>query len=238
MSNGVFISGTDTEIGKTFVSCALVRGLRALQGNAVGMKPVASGSVQTTAGLRNPDAEALIAASGFTGEYSDVNPFAFVDPIAPHLAAHDTVTNISIERICAAQSRLAEGNRFVVVEGVGGWLAPLGDTLMQADVVHALDVPVILVVGMRLGCINHALLTARAIAEDGCQLIGWIANRMDPSMLRFDDNVESIRQRIQAPLLGTMEYAEHPQVPIHCRDLDPAIGMLMDRASQPHRLEQ
>ncbi|MEZ5461236.1 dethiobiotin synthase [Dokdonella sp.] len=226
MSRGVFVTGTDTEIGKTHVSCTLLRGLIANDVAAVGMKPVASGARQTATGLRNEDAEALIAAAGFGGAYADVNPYVFADPIAPHLAARENAACISIAQIRAAHARLATGNRFVVVEGVGGWLAPLGDDLMQSDLVRSLDVPVILVVGMRLGCINHAVLTARAIAEDGCRLMGWIANRMDPDMLRFEANIESIRQRIHAPLLGTMDHAEDPAASIRPHALEAAVRML------------
>lgn len=235
MSAGIFISGTDTGIGKTRVSCALVRSLCADGVVAVGMKPVASGARHSASGLRNDDAEALIAASGFTGDYADINPHVFADPIAPHLAARDDATSISIEHIRAAHMRLAATHRFVVVEGVGGWLAPLGDKLMQADLVKALGIPAILVVGMRLGCINHSLLTARAMAADGCRLIGWIANRIDPGMLRFEDNVESIRQRIQAPLLGIMEYAVDDHASINQTGLDSAVSTLKDQARQSHQ---
>lgn len=237
MSKGVFISGTDTGIGKTQVSCSLVRSLRTRRFAAVGMKPVASGARLTAAGLRNEDAEALIAASGFGGDYADINPHVFADPIAPHLAAREHSTSVSIECIRAAHARLARDNSFVVVEGVGGWLAPLGEELMQADIVRALDLPVILVVGMRLGCINHALLTARSIAADGCQLIGWIANHIDPCMLRLEENVDSIRQRIQAPLLGIMEYVTEPGASGPSDKLDAAVEMLMDQNHPTHETE-
>lgn len=232
MSTGVFVTGTDTGIGKTQVSCTLLRGLRSRQVNALGMKPVASGSRPTALGLRNDDAEALMDASGYLGDYGDVNPYDFGDPIAPHLAAHDCSTDISLERIGAAHARLAAGGHTVVVEGVGGWLAPLGARLMQADLVRALELPVILVVGMRLGCINHALLTARAIAADGCRLLGWIANRIDPDMLRFEDNVESIRQRIQVPLLGIVDHAGHSRANFPRPDPDLADAVLAELGRQ------
>lgn len=231
MNSGVFVSGTDTGIGKTHVSCALVGCLRAHGIAALGMKPVASGSRQTAAGLRNEDAEALIAAAGFSGDYGDINPHAFADAIAPHLAARDNATSISIERIRAAYLRLAVGNRFVVVEGVGGWLVPLGDQLMQADIVHALQLPVLLVVGLRLGCINHALLSARAIEADGCRLVGWIGNRIDPAMQRVGDNIETLKARIQAPLLAIVEHAGQPDSANDNDPLDSAVRALLADAS-------
>ncbi|MGB0134928.1 MAG: dethiobiotin synthase [Dokdonella sp.] len=237
MSTGFFVSGTDTGIGKTRVGCALIRAMRARQIPIVGMKPVASGAYSTSNGLRNEDAEALIAACGYSGDYTDINPHVFAEPIAPHLAVLESSMSISTARIRAAHSRLAMGNRLVLVEGVGGWLAPLGDSLMQSDIVRALDLQVILVVGMRLGCINHALLTSRAIEADGCRLIGWIANRIDPDMLRFEDNRRSIQQRIQAPLLGTVEYAEDPQASNHAGSLDTAIEILTSQARQIHQQE-
>ena len=231
MSSGVFVSGTDTGIGKTHVSCALLRCLRARGVAAVGMKPVASGSRETAAGQRNEDAEALIAAGGFTGDYADINPYVFADPIAPHLAAGDSATGISIERIRAAHARLGAGNDFVVAEGVGGWLAPLGDELMQADVVRGLDLPVLLVVGLRLGCINHALLSARAIEADGCRLLGWVGNRVDPAMLRVEDNIKTLRQRIHAPLLGIVDHASNPRVDQAQIELADAVRILLADAS-------
>lgn len=204
--DGVFVTGTDTGIGKTHVSAALVRTLRRGGIAAIGMKPVASGCESTSSGLRNGDALALIEAAGVELRYEDVNPFAFADPIAPHLAADDKGEVIDPDRIIEACMRLQRDAEFVIVEGVGGWLAPLGDSLMQADLAHALNMPVLLVVGLRLGCLNHALLTARAIAADGCQLIGWIGNHIEPQMQRVEDNIATLKQRIQAPLLGIVEH--------------------------------
>lgn len=205
--NGVFIAGTDTGIGKTYASCAMLGALRARDLRAVGMKPVASGCHETPAGLRNEDAEALIATSDPAPAYADCNPFAFAAPIAPHLAARDHGVEIDLARVREAYARLARTADRIVVEGVGGWMVPLSETLMQADLVRALDVPVILVVGLRLGCLNHALLSVRAIAGDGCRLIGWIANRIDPAMDRAEDNLATLRARIDAPLLGVLDHA-------------------------------
>ena len=206
-ARGIFVTGTDTGIGKTTASCALLAALRARSLRARGMKPVASGCIATPAGLRNEDAEALIATSDPAPAYADCNPFAFAEPIAPHIAARASGIEIRLDPIRAAYARLASGVDRVVVEGVGGWMVPLSETLMQADLVRALDMPVILVVGLRLGCINHALLSVRAIRDDGCILAGWIANRIDPKMACADANLATLRERIAAPLLGVLDHA-------------------------------
>jgi dethiobiotin synthetase len=222
---GAYITGTDTGIGKTRVSCALLRALRMAGVDAVGMKPVASGCERVGSALRNADARDLIAAGTLRVEYDDVNPYAFADPIAPHLAAADAGVRIDPRRIREAFERLRQSTRFVVVEGVGGWLAPLGDALMQADIVRALDLPVVLVVGLRLGCLNHALLSARAIDADGCRLAGWIGNGIDAGMLRVEDNIATLKARIQAPLLGIVQHGLPPSV--EAGRLDGAIRPLM-----------
>jgi dethiobiotin synthetase len=203
---GVFITGTDTGIGKTLVSATLLAALNANGCRAVGMKPVASGCVQTPLGLRNDDAETLIAHSVGTPDYALVNPYALHDPIAPHLAAADASIEIQIEPILAAFTALPTNVDCVVVEGVGGWCVPFSASRMQADLVRALKLPVILVVGLRLGCLNHALLSARAIIADGCNLIGWIGNRIDPDMARVEDNIATLRARLPAPCLGVLPF--------------------------------
>ena len=206
-ARGVFVTGTDTGIGKTYASCALLAALRARGLRAVGMKPVASGCRATSQGLRNEDADALIAASDPAPAYADCNPFAFAEPIAPHIAARESAIEIRLDPIRSAYARLAVGVDRIVVEGVGGWMVPFSETLMQADLVRALDLPVILVVGLRLGCVNHALLSVRAIRDDGCTLAGWIANRIDPTMACADANLGTLRDRIGAPLLGVLDHA-------------------------------
>jgi dethiobiotin synthetase len=203
---GIFVTGTDTGVGKTRASVALLRAHRSRGRRASGMKPVASGCVETAKGLRNADAEALIAASDPAPAYALCNPFAFEPPIAPHLAAREANVAISLAPIDAAFRRIAAHADRIVVEGAGGWAVPWSDSLMQADLVRALALPVVLVVGLRLGCINHALLTARAIEADGCVLAGWIANRIDPAMAFADENVATLRSRIAAPLLGELAF--------------------------------
>lgn len=206
MTRGVFITGTDTDAGKTHASVALLRTLREHRLRAVGMKPVASGCVRGVQGLRSSDAEQLIAASAPRPPYVDCNPFAFEPPIAPHIAAREAGIAIDLDAIAAAYARLARGADRVVVEGVGGWAVPYSATTMQVDLVRRLQLPVILVVGLRVGCISHALLGVRAIVDDGCALAGWIANRIDPAMTHVDDNIACLRARIDAPHLGTLPY--------------------------------
>jgi len=204
MSRGVFVAGTDTGIGKSVASAALLAALNAGGHRAVGMKPVASGCMPAAAGLRNDDAMLLIAHSAGSPDYALVNPYALPEPVAPHLAAHSAGSEIRLGPIVDAFAALCTSSDLVVVEGVGGWAVPLSPALMQADLVRALDLPVVLVVGLRLGCINHALLSARAIAADGCRLLGWIGNRIDPAMARADDNVATLRERLPAPCLGVL----------------------------------
>lgn len=212
-AQGVFVTGTDTGIGKTFASCALLGALRARGIDAVGMKPVASGCRETPHGLRNDDAEALIAAAGVDLAYADANPCALAEPVSPHIAAAAAGQPIALEPIHAAWRRLRARAGYVVVEGVGGWAAPLGEGIDQAAIVHALDLPVVLVVGLRLGCLSHALLSARAIVADGCRLAGWIGNRIDPPMLRAAENLATLRERLPAPLLGVLEHAGDGDAP-------------------------
>ncbi|MGN6521490.1 MAG: dethiobiotin synthase [Dokdonella sp.] len=202
----LFVTGTDTGIGKTRASVALLHALRARGLHASGMKPVASGCEAAREGLRNEDALALIAASDPAPDYARCNPFAFEPPIAPHIAARAAGREIVLAPIRAAADALRARCDRLVVEGVGGWMAPLSDQLMQADLVRALELDVVLVVGLRLGCLNHALLSARAIGADGCRLAGWIANRIDPAMAVADDNIATLRARIEAPLLGVLEH--------------------------------
>ncbi|MEO7917100.1 MAG: dethiobiotin synthase [Dokdonella sp.] len=204
----VFVTGTDTGIGKTRVSVALLRALVESGVNAVGMKPVASGCEQTCDGLRNDDALALLAAGHAPMAYDDINPFAMPEPIAPHAAALLAGATITLAPIESAYQHLLGQSDCVVVEGVGGWSVPLSESLMQAAIPQRLKLPVILVVGLRLGCINHALLTARAIIADGCELLGWIGNRIDPAMAAEDQSVAMLDRLIPAPRLALLGHAE------------------------------
>lgn len=201
-----FLTGTDTEIGKTFVACALIHAARAAGYSAVGMKPVAAGAETVNGERINEDAARLRAAGSFDPGLELLNPWCLASPVAPHIAAAEEGVVIEPERIVSAFEQLRSRAGVVIVEGVGGFRVPLGDRYDTADLAVDLGLPLILVVGMRLGCINHALLTVEAIASRGLQLAGWIANRVDPAMLRFDENVAALQARIAAPLLGTIPH--------------------------------
>lgn len=198
MSRTLFITGTDTDAGKTWVACALLRRLRE-QGLAVrGYKPVASGCQATAEGWRSADALALIEAGSSRDAYQDHNPYAFGPAIAPHLAAAEAGLEIEPARLAAAHARLAEGQDWVIAEGAGGWLTPLGAELSLGDWVAEQGWPVLLVVELRLGCLNHALLSAEAIRRR-TRLAGWVANVRDPGMDRLEANLDSLAARLGAP---------------------------------------
>jgi dethiobiotin synthetase len=206
MTRGVYITGTDTGIGKTTVSCALLRALRARGMRAVGMKPVASGCERTSDGWRNDDALRLLAASDPQADYALVNPYALPDPTAPELAARDVDVVIERDPLRAAFDALAASSDVVVVEGVGGWAAPLSERLDQAELARTFGLPVLLVVGLRLGCINHARLTVSAIRADGLHLLGWIGNAVDEEFHRSDETIAILDRVIDAPRLGLLPH--------------------------------
>lgn len=204
MQAAFFVTGTDTEVGKTHVTCALLRATRHLGLTALGMKPIAAG-VESDG--RNGDVVQLQAASSVAAPLKWVNPFLYESAIAPHIAAHETGRPIDIATIQRAFQRLQSLAEVIWVEGVGGFRVPLDDRHDTADLAQALGLPVILVVGMRLGCLNHALLTAEAIAQRNLRLAGWVANPVDPRMSRFAANLESLQARLDAPLLGVTPYS-------------------------------
>ncbi len=202
-----YITGTDTEIGKTFVTAALLREQREAGQRIIGMKPVASGCIKTAAGWQSEDALAHMAADG-VGDiaYADRNPYALPLPVAPEIAAREAGIEIELPRIVAAWQRLQAQREIdgVLVEGVGGWAAPLSETLEQAHLVRALGIPVLLVVGLRLGCVHQARVTQRAIIADGCELAGWLANPADPAMDCMADNIAILTRVLGAPPLRVM----------------------------------
>lgn len=208
MKGAVFIAGTDTGIGKTWVASGLVGALAAAGVRVAGMKPVASGCVVTPEGLRNDDALALQAASHPWPAYDDVNPVALADAVAPHVAARRSGVEIDMSALRAAFDRLGSSHDLVVVEGVGGWLVPLGPGLQASDIPRQWQLPVILVVGLRLGCISHAQLSARAIVADACELVGWIGNQVDPAMDALDDNIATLSHVLPAPCLGILGHGQ------------------------------
>lgn len=202
------VTGTDTGVGKTVVTAALLQALRACGVQAVGMKPVASGCTLTDLGWRNDDALALQAASAGRPDYALVNPFALPEATAPQLAARRAGIEVGLPPLVNAYTQLSRQADTVVVEGVGGWLAPLADTLDHSDLARALAIDsVLLVVGMRLGCINHARLSARAIAADGFRLLGWVANTTEPGDDGGDDYFQAVQSALPAPCLGRLPHA-------------------------------
>lgn len=201
MAKTIFVTGTDTEIGKTYVACRLLQALAGEGLHCAGMKPVAAGGVRTAEGLRNEDAQALQAAANVQADYGTINPYVFAEPVAPHIAAADAGVSIEYEQILDAHRKLAALADVVVVEGAGGWQVPLGEEASLADLVTRAGWPVLLVVGMRLGCLNHAQLTAQSIQSSN-RLVGWIANCLPPSQPRLEDNIDALERRLPAPLLG------------------------------------
>lgn len=205
-AHSLFITGTDTGVGKTLVAGELIAGLVRQGKKVVGMKPVASGSRMTAEGLRNDDALNLIAHSNVSAPYSLINPYCFEPAIAPHIAAAEARVHIDLSILQAAHAQLAERSDQVIVEGAGGWLTPLNGRETLADFARIIRAEVVLVVGLRLGCINHALLTAQTIAASGLKLTGWIANTIEPDMPRLAENIRALEERLPAPRLSTIAY--------------------------------
>ena len=205
-----FVVGTDTGVGKTHATCALLHALARRHARVVGMKPVAAGGVDTPDGFASEDTLAHRAASTLRVPPELDNPILLPEPLSPHLAAAHAGATIALPRILAAFHTLRARADAVVVEGAGGFLVPLSETETGADLAVALGLPVVLVVGMRLGCLNHALLTAEAIRARGLELAGWIANRIDPDFLCPDENLDYLRSHLGAPLWADLPYAAAP----------------------------
>ncbi|MBD8624149.1 dethiobiotin synthase [Pseudomonas sp. CFBP 13727] len=202
-----FIAGTDTDIGKTTIAAGLLHAAMLRGLSTLGAKPVASGCDVTPKGLRNSDALALMAQSSISLEYAQVNPVAFEPAIAPHIAAREAGVALTVGSLLAPMRHvLAQQADFTLIEGAGGWRVPLSDQANLSDLAIALKLPVILVVGVRLGAISHALLSAEAIARDGLQLAGWVANIIEPKTSRLEDNLATLAERMPAPCLGRVPY--------------------------------
>ena len=215
-----FITGTDTDAGKTLVATGLLAAARARGLSTAGLKPVAAGCEATEQGLRNSDALLLQAQTSIDLYYEQINPVALASPIAPHIAAQQEKRNLSADRLagfCRSSLRLAD---FTLVEGAGGWRVPLNPSETLADLARVLQLPVILVVGMRLGCINHALLTAEAIRNDGLQLAGWVANLRDADMPVLQENIDTLKARLPAPCLGVVPVLQNPSAELAAEHLD------------------
>jgi dethiobiotin synthetase len=218
-----FITGTDTGVGKTLISCALLHAFAAQGKKVAGMKPVAAGCDED--GL-NDDVKKLRAATNIFASLGQINPYSFLRPVAPHIAAQHAGVSINLDRIFESYKELASQAEVVIVEGVGGFQVPLNDKQDSTDLAIALGLPVILVVGIRLGCINHALLTARAINDCGLKLGGWIANILDANMDALNENIQTLQQILKAPLLATVAYQTSPDAAAISAQL--AINLLID----------
>ncbi|MBY5991056.1 dethiobiotin synthase [Ferrimonas balearica] len=204
-----FVTGTDTEVGKTRVTAGLLSAARREGIQTLGLKPIAAGCDTTPEGLRNDDALALMAASSVSLPYEAINPIALAPPIAPHIAAAQAGQTITAARLSEALPRAAMASAdLCLVEGAGGWRLPIGQGATLPQWVQAEGWPVILVVGMKLGCLNHALLSAEAVRADGLKLAGWVANRVDPAMRHYDENLATLAEMLAAPLLAEVPYLE------------------------------
>ncbi len=207
MARSYFITGTDTDVGKTFAAAALLQAAQQQGKRCFGLKPVAAGSQETALGVGNLDALQLMQHSSVKLSYPQVNPVLLAEPIAPHIAAQREGKNLRVSRLAGyCRGALMTPADLVLVEGAGGWRVPLNHNETLADLAKELNLPVILVVGMRLGCLSHALLTAEAIAADGLPLAGWIANQIDPAMSCYQENLQTLEAQLKAPLLAEIPY--------------------------------
>lgn len=216
--NGWFITGTDTNVGKTHISVGLLTALRQRGQHTVALKPIASGCEVTALGLRNSDACLLQQAATVSLSYPQVNPIAFQEPIAPHIAAQHNNYLLSVaQTVAACQPALNTVADYIVIEGAGGWLTPLNADEHMGQLAQQLGYPIVLVVGMRLGCINHALLTLASIRAAQLPLAGWVANSIDPHMAYPADSIATLQHHIPAPLWGIIPYQEKidPQITAH-----------------------
>ncbi len=216
----LFVTGTDTEVGKTRISLGLMRALKNEGSSVVGMKPLASGCRRGSAGLRNEDAELIRDECTAELPYELLNPYAFEEPVAPHAAAEKGGVTINISRIKSAYESVSGFADNVIVEGAGGWRVPLSMSTSLSDLVAELNIPVVLVVGMRLGCINHALLTAESILNDNRTLAGWVANQLVKDYPYQESSMQVLTSKIPAPLLGRVPYLEQLDVQYISRLLD------------------
>lgn len=223
-----FVTGTDTDIGKTFVSLALLAAARGQGRSTLGLKPVAAGCEQTPDGWRNADALALLAASSLTPLiYEEVNPVALPLAASPHLAARAAGRRLALSQLAGfVRGSLGRRADFTLVEGAGGWRVPISEREFLSGLPRALNMPVVLVVGIRLGCLNAALLTAEAILKDGVRLAGWVANVLEPDMAGLDDNIASLRQWLPAPCLGVLPWqaGQAPEAVAQALDISPLLA--------------
>jgi dethiobiotin synthetase len=226
-----FVTGTDTGVGKTLISCSLLYAFSRQGKSVAGMKPVAAGCDED--GL-NEDVKKLRAATNVLASLGQINPYSFAHPVAPHIAARNSGVQINLERILESYNELASQAEVVIVEGAGGFQVPLNDTQDSADLAVELGLPVILVVGMRLGCLNHALLTMRAITDCGLSCAAWVANVVDADMAELEENIQALQQRIKAPLLTVVKYQTTPDAETIATQLD--LNVLQDPVDGENKL--
>lgn len=228
MTQGLFITGTDTGVGKTIVSSSLLELFNQQSLTTAAIKPVSTGTVLTEQGWQNEDAQILIQHCSTPLSYEEVNPIHYRPAIAPHIAAKELGESITVERLYKGCKRVLDKSAdMTIVEGVGGWEVPLNNEETQADFAKRLGFPVILVVGIRLGCLNHALLTRAAIARSGVELAGWVANCIFPDMPYQDENIKTLKEKFSEPLLGVVPFCESIDYPKITKKLKPATAVLM-----------
>ena len=220
MKHGFFIAGTDTGVGKTLISSALIHGFAQRGFAAAGMKPVAAGCRKSEGGLLSEDVAMLKAAANVTLPLDIVNPYAFEPPLAPHIAAQQVGERMTLANIHAAFLQASARTDVLIVEGVGGFYVPLNETQTMADVAVTLGLPVVLVVGVRLGCLSHALLSVEAIQARGLKLAGWVANCIDPDMRAEAENIDTLKALITAPCLGVVRYQPVSEPGVVAKTLD------------------
>jgi dethiobiotin synthetase len=223
LARGFFVTGTDTGVGKTLVSASLTRALVARGLRVAVMKPIASGSDPTPDGPRNSDAVTLMAAANVPAAYDAVNPYCFLPPVSPHIAAREAGVAVDLALLRTRFDALASASDCVIVEGAGGWLAPISDTATMAELAAALSLPVLLVVGLRLGCLNHALLTHESLATRGLAFAGWIANAIEPRFDRAAENLATLSARFGASPLACVPFLDRRDA---APDLCAAAGKL------------
>ncbi|MGB1799503.1 MAG: dethiobiotin synthase [Gammaproteobacteria bacterium] len=227
MAKGFFIAGTDTGIGKTCVTVVLMQEFKKQGYKVAGMKPIASGADKKNGSLRNEDAELIQQACSEPIDYELINPVVFELPVSPHIAAKQMQQTIDLTEVADCYQQLASNNDLVIVEGVGGWRVPISDEQSMADLAKKLDLPVILVVGFRLGCINHAILTAEAIKTDGLSLFGWISNRLEEDYLLAEESLETLKKTIKSPYLANLPFGQNSAAKLEVQD----SNMLLDSNS-------
>jgi len=206
MANGIFITGTDTGVGKTWFTVTLMEALKKQGHQVAGMKPIASGAILDDGRLMNEDASLIMHHCSEATNYELINPVVFESAVAPHIAVSKKKEIIDLDQIVASYDQLASNSESVIVEGIGGWRVPISDKISIVDLVRALNLPVIMVVGIRLGCINHAILTAEAIRADGVTLCGWVSNQLDKDCLYKQETIDTLNERLDCPQIADLAY--------------------------------